>query len=76
MFCRSHFQTAGAILDQTEIKEIFGNVPPIYEVHCKIKDSLEKLTQRILANDESISVGEIYLEHVRTNLNFFFLNLI
>jgi hypothetical protein len=58
-------KTKGAILDQTEIKEIFGNVPPIYEVHCKIKDSLEKLTQRIQVNDETISVGEIYLEHVR-----------
>lgn len=55
---------AGPILDQTEVKEIFGNLPPIYEVHCKIKDRLEKLANRIFLNDESSSVGEIYLDNV------------
>ena len=55
----------GAILDLTEVKEIFGNLPPIYEVHCKIKDKLEKLTLRLNANEtgENISVGEIYLDN-------------
>jgi len=56
-------QAAGPILDQTEIKEIFGNLPPIYEVHCKIKDRLEKLTNRLNVNEESISVGDIYLDN-------------
>ena len=55
---------AGPILDQTECKEIFGNLPPIYEVHCKIKDRLERLANRININEENISVGEIYLDNV------------
>ena len=45
---------------------MFGNVPPIYEVHCKIKDRLERMSQKIMANgdsDPTISVGEIYLEN-------------
>jgi len=56
-------QVAGPILDQTEIKEIFGNLPPIYEVHLKIKDRLEKLANHI-QNEESVSVGQIYLDNV------------
>jgi hypothetical protein len=56
-------QVAGPILDQTECKEIFGNLPPIYEVHCKIKDRLERLANRININEENISVGEIYLDN-------------
>ena len=57
-------QAAGPILDPTEIKEIFGNLPPIYETHCNIKDRLERLTNRITLNEESVSVGEIYLDNV------------
>lgn len=57
-------QTAGPILDATEIKEIFGNLPPIYDTHCTIKDRLERLTNRIMLNEESVSVGEIYLDNV------------
>lgn len=56
-------QVAGPILDQTEVKEIFGNLPPIYEVHCKIKDRLERLANRIFLNEEVMSVGEIYLDN-------------
>ena len=66
-------QAAGPILDPTEIKEIFGNLPPIYETHCNIKDRLERLTNRIMHNEESVSVGEIYLDNVKTS---FFLCLI
>ncbi len=54
---------AGPILDQTEIKEIFGNLLPIYEVHLKIRDRLEKLTSHI-QNEEFVSVGQIYLDNV------------
>ena len=59
-------QVAGPILDQTECKEIFGNLPPIYEVHCKIKDRLERIVNRLNnnGNEDGISVGEIYLENV------------
>ena len=59
-------QAAGPILDATEVKEIFGNLPPIYETHCTIKDRLERLTNR-MHNDESVSVGEIYLDNVNDN---------
>lgn len=55
-------QVAGPILDQTEIKEIFGNLPPIYEVHLKIRDRLEKLVNHI-HSEESVSVGQIYLDN-------------
>jgi hypothetical protein len=55
-------QVAGPILDQTETKEIFGNLPPIYEVHCKIKDRLERLANRVLQNDETTTVGDIYMD--------------
>ena len=57
-------QVAGPILDQTETKEIFGNLPPIYEVHCKIKDRLERLVNRLAVNEETISVGDIYMDNV------------
>ena len=58
-------QVAGPILDQTELKEIFGNLPPIYEVHCKIKDRLERLANRINLNfnDDAGCVGDIYLDN-------------
>ncbi|CAF0879713.1 unnamed protein product [Brachionus calyciflorus] len=55
-------QVAGPILDQTESKEIFGNLPPIYEVHCKIKERLERIVNRNI-NEDSVSVGEIYFEN-------------
>lgn len=55
-------QVAGPILDQTEVKEIFGNLPPIYEVHLKIRDRLEKLANHI-NTEESVSVGQIYLDN-------------
>lgn len=57
---------AGPILDQTEVKEIFGNLPPIYEVHLKIRDRLEKLANHI-HSEESVSVGQIYLDNVSVN---------
>lgn len=56
-------QVAGPILDQTETKEIFGNLPPIYEVHCKIKERLERLVNRLAVNEETISVGDIYMDN-------------
>ena len=55
---------AGPILDQAEVKEIFGNLSPIYEVHLKIRDRLEKLANRVVHNEENMSVGEIYLDNV------------
>ena len=57
-------QVAGPILDQTEVKEIFGNVPPIYDVHVKIRDRLERLANRVMQNEETMSVGDIYLDNV------------
>lgn len=37
-------------------------MPPIYEVHCKIKDRLEKIVNRNIGED-AVSVGEIYLDN-------------
>ena len=54
---------AGPILDQTEVKEIFGNLPPIYETHTRIKDRLERLVNRLSINEENTLVGEIYMDN-------------
>lgn len=69
-------QAAGPILDPTEIKEIFGNLPPIYETHCNIKDRLERLTNRITLNEESVSVGEIYLDNVKISSLVIFVKIV
>lgn len=40
---------------------IFGNIPPIYEVHCKIRDRLSQIVDNW---NEEVSVGDIFIEHV------------
>lgn len=40
---------------------IFGNIPPIYEVHCKIRDRLAQIVDNW---NEEVSVGDIFIEHV------------
>lgn len=51
-------QYNGAILAQQDIKIIFGNIPPIYEAHCKLRDSLAFLTEHW---SETNSVGDCIL---------------
>ncbi|CAG2211731.1 ARHGEF31 [Mytilus edulis] len=53
-------QYNGAILGAQEVKLIFGNIPPIYEVHCKIRDSLSQIVDNW---NEEVSVGDIFIEH-------------
>jgi protein ECT2 len=54
---------AADLLDPTELKIIFGNLPPIYEVH---RDMLADL-QHALQNwrDDTTRVGAIVLKYVR-----------
>ncbi|XP_012943637.1 protein ECT2 [Aplysia californica] len=51
-------QYNGAILAPQDTKIIFGNIPPIYDVHCKLRDSL---TQLIENWSEESSVGDCIL---------------
>ncbi|GFN74096.1 hypothetical protein PoB_000060200 [Plakobranchus ocellatus] len=51
-------QYSGAILAQQDIKIIFGNIPPIYEAHCKLRDSLTFLIEHWSETD---SVGDCIL---------------
>ncbi len=57
-------QSGGPILEAAEVREIFGNIPPIYETHCVIKQHLEELAGKIERNEEPVLVGEIYLKQV------------
>uniref|UniRef100_T1J565 DH domain-containing protein n=1 Tax=Strigamia maritima TaxID=126957 RepID=T1J565_STRMM len=53
-------QVLGPLLSPTELKIIFGNVPPIFEVHNKLRDDLANL----MANwNEECSLGSIFLTH-------------
>lgn len=49
------------LLNHTEMKIIFGNLPPIYEVH---RNMLEDLQEAALSWNEEFSIGEIILKYV------------
>ena len=51
----------GPLLEPPDIKIIFGNIPPIYEVHCKLRDDLAGMAGRW--RDE-LSVGEAVIKYV------------
>lgn len=54
-------QHGGPILDVQEIRTIFGGIPPIYDVHLKIRDNLLE----ILSDwKEDCLVGNVILNHV------------
>jgi hypothetical protein len=55
-------QPGGAILDPTDVKLIFGKIPPIFEVHMKIRDELREMVN---SWNEEHSVGQIFLKRVR-----------
>lgn len=55
------------ILAQLEIKSIFGKIPPIYDIHCKIRDELSDLINNW---KEDALVGDVILKHV--SFVFFF----
>ncbi|XP_036357834.1 protein ECT2-like [Octopus sinensis] len=48
------------ILVPLEIKSIFGKIPPIYDIHCKIRDELSDLINNW---KEDALVGDVILKH-------------
>lgn len=54
-------QVGGSLLDPTEVKIIFGNLPPIHEIHFEL---LVQLKNAALNWREDISVGALILKHV------------
>jgi hypothetical protein len=54
-------QYHGAILATQDIKLIFGNIPPIYKIHCEIKEELMALIEKWT---EECLVGQIISKHV------------
>ena len=61
-------QPGGMMLDSQELRYIFGNLPPIHEVHIQLRDHLLQLAHN-WREDESI--GEIILTYVNTLVFFF-----
>ena len=55
-------QPGGPLLDGTDIKLIFGKIPPIYDTHMKIRDDLNDIINNWR---EDRSVGDVILRHVR-----------
>ena len=39
------------------------NLSSIYQVHRKMKDRLEKLSLRLISNDDTVCIGEVYLDN-------------
>ncbi|XP_061194759.1 protein ECT2-like isoform X2 [Saccostrea echinata] len=58
-------QYHGAILAPQDIKLIFGNIPPIYKVHCEIK---EELTAMMENWTEECLVGQVISKHAEAML--------
>ncbi|XP_015908108.1 protein ECT2 isoform X2 [Parasteatoda tepidariorum] len=53
-------QVGGVLLAPAEIKIIFGNLPPIYEIHQKIRNELSEI---IYSWSEDHSIGNLILNH-------------
>ena len=51
---------AGQFLNQTEINLIFGDVPPIYEVHAKMHN---EFVAALNSWKDDFSVGDVYLKY-------------
>lgn len=54
-------RSCGSLLAPADIKIIFGNLPPIYEIHEKIR---KELTEVIHSWSEDHSIGNLILNHV------------
>lgn len=54
-------QPGGPLLDATDVKLIFGKIPPIYDTHMKMRDELNDIINN-WRNDRS--VGDVILKHV------------
>ena len=57
-------QPGGPLLDPTDVKLICGKVPPIYEVHKKLRDELAEKCARWR---EESCIGDVLVKHVRTH---------
>ena len=57
------------LLDPTEVKIIFGNLPPIHDIHFEL---LVQLKKAAFSWQEDVSVGALILKHV----NYFLLLLL
>lgn len=55
------------LLNNTEIKIIFGNVLPIYQVHCEM---LEELKNLATSWQEDNSIGNVFLKYVIFFIHF------
>ena len=62
-------QPGGSILELQDSKAIFGGIPPIHDVHTKIRDALNEI---VTTWSEKLLVGDIFLRHVS---NFFLMRL-
>ncbi|BES95841.1 RhoGEF [Nesidiocoris tenuis] len=47
------------LLNATELRIIFGNLPPIYQVHCQMLETLKHASQNWT---EEVSIGKIFLK--------------
>jgi protein ECT2 len=55
----------GQLLNQTEIRIIFGNLPPIYEIHSKM---LAEFYQVRINHHVVVSRADIFKENLHTSL--------
>ncbi|CAE1269369.1 ECT2 [Acanthosepion pharaonis] len=56
-------QYNGPILTPLQVKSIFGKIPPIYDVHCQIRNELEEIVNNWR---EDIIIGNVILKHTDT----------
>lgn len=61
------------MLDGTERKIIFGNLPPIYETHQGIYADLRAAIE---SWTETCGIGDIFLKYVRHHLKEFYFLLV
>ena len=54
-------QPGGPILDARESREIFSGIPPLYDVHLKIRNELAEISAAL---PEAQNVGAMFLKHV------------
>ena len=54
-------QPGGPLLDATDVKLIFGKIPPIFDIHLKIRDELSELVSNWR---EDYHIGQVILSHV------------
>lgn len=57
-------QPGGPILDPRESRDIFGGIPPLYDVHVKIRNELAELTASSSSSSDQQLVGGMFLKHV------------